>query len=217
MDMRDLIRRWAYNDPIAAYWLTQARLPKDYKIEVTFTSETVSKQLYGTFPNQLSCDYFVYDVQYTTRTTSNIFVGNVLGSLSRVCGTMQPGVELDLQIAACNNIQITDGFEPIELAANSPWSGSRVIREFALFYNASLNAGFQLIEGFPAEMLPLTVTVLTKGIIMPCREFGLIDVDRACYHLKRDHGIDVPRSDEAIEAIGQKLRAQSGHTLPEIR
>jgi hypothetical protein len=206
MDLKSLIRRWAYNDPITAYWLTQARLPKDYKIEVTFTEASALKALSGTFPQQLSCDFFVYDIQYTTRQTADPLANSMFGPFRSICTTMKPNISLDLQIGGCNPIQITDGYEPIELAANSPWSGSRVIREFAVMHETGVNASFQLYETIPASMLPLTVTLVAKGIILPCRQFGNVDVERACYHLSRDYGVEVPRSAEAIERIGQRLR-----------
>jgi len=205
MDMHDLVRRWAYLDPITAYWLAQTPLPRDYQMQATFTTAAAAKSLRTQLPNQLSCDYFIYEIAYTVWLPRSSFQGNILGPGARVSTAQLPGILLGLEITGCTDLAITDGLEPIELAATSPFNQTRVSREFPIYYGAGLGVELALQEGFPDEQLPLTVYLVTRGVIMPCRASGGLDADHACYLLKTVHGVDVPRSTSALEGIGSML------------
>lgn len=213
IDLKDIVRRWAYIDPLLAFYLMK-RSPqrKDFQMSVTFVDGVPNKPLEASLQTKLNCDYFVAGLMYTIRRPVRTEQGNIFDSLNNVMNCLLPGVGVDLRVESCPNLAITDGMQPIETAASPPFGQSMIRQEFPLLWNTSLAAQFALYSEIPADQLPLVVTLVTKGFVLPCQGYAANaseeEQDKAAYYLARDYGIDVPRSSEEIEQIGARLRAQ---------
>lgn len=210
LDLKDIVRRWAYIDPLLAFYLMK-RSPqrKDFQMSVMFVDGTPNKPLEASLQTKMNCDYFVADLMYTIRRPSRGEQGNIFDSLNNVMSCVLPGIGVDLRIEACPNLVITDGIQPLETVAKPPVGQSMVHQEFPLLWDTSLTALFSLYETIPESQLPITVYLVTKGFVLPCQGYNADadeeDVDRACYHLSRDYGVDVPRSRDAIEQISARI------------
>jgi hypothetical protein len=191
IDIYKTAERIAQDDPrLALFLLSKERVRKDYRMIFDFADGAEGKFVESTLDGKYTCDYFVYDIEYTVR-QPNTFKGNILKPTYDAAFLQIPYMSIELKIEGCPNLTLTEGLEPLELAANPANVTKEVTRkEFPLLFNDNLQGRLQLDTDLTAN-IPLRVILVTHGYLLGCRRYNGLDPFVCIQRLKSEYNIHV--------------------------
>jgi hypothetical protein len=203
-NVKELAESAAGFDPRAALQLLDnPTIRKDF--QMTFEANTgvlgssATQELKGKF----ACDYFVYDMAYVIW-TPNYLAGSTFKKSEDNAGQVPTYLGIQLEIQGCPEVTITDGVQPLELTArpaNVPMYGASPL--FALWFSDTLQGQLFLRRPFSATEIPMTVTLVTHGLLLSCRRYDYLDIEEALQRLYDVHQIKVKKE----VYIAEKIRA----------
>lgn len=194
LNIFELAKSVALHDPRMALALLEGqRRPKDYTMKFEFASGQLGYYLDDELGNKGVCDVLVYGLEYTVE-APNMNRGSVFKATEDIAFIGAPYMAIQLEIDSCPSELLTDGLQPLNLAAQPSSIPDRdcCTPVFALFCDDTLRARITLTRNFEEAELPLNVTLVAHTILLGgFRRLNGLSVVESCSLLEERYKISV--------------------------